>query len=53
MDREKTKRDVTNFSHEILIRKKLRDDLQQEISNIDESIKTEKRNRQEELEAER
>lgn len=38
---------VTNISPEILIKKKQRDELQQEIRNLQESIKTEDRNRQE------
>lgn len=36
------------MSQEILIKKKQRDELQQEIRNLNESIKTEDRNRQEE-----
>ena len=41
------KRELPNPSHEILIKKKQRDELQQEIRNLQESIKTEERNRQE------
>jgi len=39
---------LPNMSQEILIKKKQRDELQQEIRNLNESIKTEDRNRQEE-----
>ena len=52
-DKDKLKRDLTNYSQEILIRKKVRDELKQQITNLDESIKTEKRNRAEEAEAQR
>ena len=52
-DKDKLKRDMTNYSQEILIRKKVRDELTQQINNLAESIKTEKRNRAEEAEAQR
>mmetsp|Transcript_9999 Transcript_9999/g.13603 ORF Transcript_9999/g.13603 Transcript_9999/m.13603 type:complete len:84 (+) Transcript_9999:1097-1348(+) len=39
---------MPTLSQEILIKKKQRDELQQEIRNLQESIKTEERNRQEE-----
>ena len=42
------KRELPNMSAEILIKKKQRDELQQQIRNLIESIKTEERNRQEE-----
>ena len=47
-DRMNEKRELPNMSQEILIKKKQRDELQQEIRNLQESIKTEDRNRQEE-----
>ena len=47
-DRQRDKRELPNMSNEILIKKKQRDELQQEIRNLQESIKTEDRNRQEE-----
>ena len=51
VDKDKNKRELTNYSQEILIRKKVRDELKQQIHNLEESIKTEKRNRAEEAEA--
>ena len=48
MDKSRDKRELPTMSQEILIKKKLRDELQQEIRNLNESIKTERRNRQEE-----
>lgn len=47
-DKSKDKRELPTLSQEILIKKKQRDELQQEIRNLQESIKTEDRNRQEE-----
>lgn len=47
-DSQRDKRELPNMSQEILIKKKQRDELQQEIRNLNESIKTEDRNRQEE-----
>ena len=47
-DKLKDKRELPTMSQEILIKKKLRDELQQEIRNLQESIRTEERNRQEE-----
>ena len=48
IDKLKDKREMPNQSGEILIKKKQRDELQQEIRNLEESINTEKRNRAEE-----
>lgn len=45
VDKNKDKRDTPTPSQEILIKKKQRDELQQEIRNLMESIATEKRNR--------
>lgn len=53
VDKDKNKRELTNYSQEILIRKKVRDELKQQIHNLDEAIKTERRNRAEEAEAQR
>lgn len=47
-DKSKDKRELPTLSQEILIKKKQRDELQQEIRNLLESIKTEDRNRSEE-----
>ena len=51
INKNSEKRELPNISHEILIKKRLRDDLQHEIRNLKESIKTEERNRQEERDA--
>lgn len=48
IDKNKDKREMPTLSQEILIKKKQRDELQQEIRNLQESIKTEERNRSEE-----
>ncbi len=48
IDKLKDKRDLPTQSGEILIKKKQRDELQQEIRNLQESINTERRNRAEE-----
>ena len=45
VDKNKDKRELPSISQEILIKKKQRDELQQEIRNLQESIKTEDRNR--------
>ena len=50
-DKDRTKRELTNYSQEILIKKTQRDQLQLEITNLRENIKTEKKNREEEMQA--
>ncbi len=45
---KENKRELVTMSAEILIKKKQRDELQQEIKNLRESIATEERNRREE-----
>jgi len=51
MDKSRDKRELPTLSAEILIKKKQRDELQQEIRNLRESIATEDRNRKEETQA--
>jgi len=50
-DKSGGKRELPSLSAEILIKKKQRDELQQEIRNLKESIATEDRNRKEEAAA--
>ena len=51
IDKNREKRELPGFSNENLIKKKQRDELQQEIRNLEESIATEERNRREEAQS--